>query len=101
MRLELVDQNSGEAETAEISPEAICAALLRYCIRNRIPVPKNASKSIQVHGESIALAIRMRRKSSQPVLTNSDGGEVNSQQPDPEGGGQETAAAEGEAAASS
>lgn len=101
VRLELVDQKSGEAETAEISPEVICAALLRYCIRNRIPVPKSAAKSIQVSGENIALTIRMRGKASQAVLTNADGSEVKMGQPDADSGGQEVTAPKGEVAAPS
>ncbi len=101
VRLEIFDQNSDATEVVELSPEVIAAALLRYCIRNRIPIPKNASKSIQVLGEDIALAIRMRGRTSQPVLTNSDGSEVGKKQPDPDRGGQEAAVADGGEAASS
>ena len=57
VRLELFDQKSGATEVVEFSPEVTAAALLRYCIRNRIPIPKNATKSIQVLGEEIALII--------------------------------------------
>ena len=99
VRLESFDQNSDASEVVELSPEVVAAALLRYCIRNRIPIPKNASKSIQVHGEDIALAIRMRGRNSQPVLRNSDGSAVGKRPADPECGGQEAAGAAGGAAA--
>ncbi len=100
VRLEMFDQNSDATEVVEFSPEVTAAALLRYCIRNRIPIPKNASKSIQVCGEDIALAIRMRGKTSQPILKNADGSKVGVRQSDSDSGGQEAAAGDGAEAAS-
>lgn len=100
LRLELYDQKNDATEVVEFSPEVTAAALLRYCIRNRIPIPKNATKSIQVLGEDIALAIRMPGKKSQPVLKNADGSAVGKKPPAADAGGPAAAAAEGGKAAS-
>ena len=34
--------------------------LLRYCIKHRIPIPKNATKSIQIHDDQISLDVRIK-----------------------------------------
>ena len=54
VRLELVDQRSDETQVVELSPEVLGAALLRYCVRNRIPMPKSATKAIQIHGHEVS-----------------------------------------------
>ncbi len=51
VRLELVDQRSDEMHVVELSPEVLGAALLRYCMKHRIPMPKSATKSIHIHGK--------------------------------------------------
>jgi hypothetical protein len=60
VRLELVDRDSGETQIAALSPELVCAALLRYCMRHSIPMPRGAAKSIQIHGDDIALIVRIK-----------------------------------------
>jgi hypothetical protein len=59
VRLELADQESGETHVASLSPELVCAALLRYCMKLHIPMPKSAAKSIQIHGDDVALIVRI------------------------------------------
>ena len=51
VRLHLMDQASSETQVAPLSSELVAAALLRYCIRHHIPIPRNAAKSVQVHGD--------------------------------------------------
>jgi len=41
-----------------LAPEQVAAALLKFCRTSRIPVPKNASKSLSISGDTLALDIR-------------------------------------------
>jgi hypothetical protein len=65
VRLKLVDQASGGAKVASLAPELVAAALLRYCFNHYIPIPRNAAKSIQVHGDRISLDVRIRGRMKQ------------------------------------
>ncbi len=60
VRLELVDQRSDGTHVVELSPEVLGAALLRYCMKHRIPMPKAATKSIQIHGNEISLNVEIK-----------------------------------------
>ena len=71
VRLQLVDQASGETRVASLAPEMVAAALLRYCIKNRIPMAKNAAKSIQIHGDQISLDVRIKGRAKRPQRTAS------------------------------
>jgi hypothetical protein len=59
VRLQLMDSVSGEAQVASLSSELVAAVLLRYCIKHRIPIPKNAAKSIQIHDDQVSLDVRI------------------------------------------
>ena len=59
VRLELVDQESGETQVASLAPELVAAALLRSCMKQHIPMPKGAAKSIQIHGDDISLNVHI------------------------------------------
>lgn len=65
VRLELVDQASGETQVASLSPELVGAALLRYCIKRHIPMPKNAAKSIKIHGDQVSLNVHIEGRTKQ------------------------------------
>lgn len=57
VRLEIVNQSYGEAQNVELSPETVGAALVRYCIQHKIPLPKKAHKSIHVQGDKLVLNV--------------------------------------------
>ena len=65
LRLQMMDQASGEAQVASLSSELVAAVLLRYCIKHRIPIPKNGVKSIQVHNDRISLDVRIKSQAMQ------------------------------------
>lgn len=65
VRLELAEPTSGETQVASLSPELVAAALLRYCMKHRIPVPKDAAKSIQIHGDEISLNVQIKGRTKQ------------------------------------
>lgn len=59
VRLEMLDQESGESTTVDLSPEVIGAALVRYCIAHKIPIPRHATKSVTAEGDDIALTLQV------------------------------------------
>ncbi len=63
VRLEMVDQRSDETHVVELSPEVLGAALLSYCMKHRIPMPKSATKSIQIHGNEVSLNVEIEGRS--------------------------------------
>lgn len=67
VRLELVDQRSDEMHVAELSPAVLGAALLRYCMKHRMP--KSATKSIQIHDNEISLNIEIEGRLKRAVDT--------------------------------
>ena len=69
VRLEMVDQRSDETHAVELSPEVLGAALLRYCMKHRIPMPKSATKSIQIHGNEVSLNIEIKSRFERAVGT--------------------------------
>ncbi len=69
VRLEMVDQRSDETHVVELSPEVLGAALLRYCMKHRIPMPKAATKSIQMHGDEISLNVEIKGRLKRAVDT--------------------------------
>ncbi len=60
VHLEIFDQRRDETSAVDLAPEVIAAALLHYCITHRIPMPRQAEKSIQVHGDEVTLSIRIK-----------------------------------------
>ncbi len=69
VRLEMVDQRSDETHVVELSPAMLGAALLRYCMKHRIPMPKAATKSIQMHGDEISLNLEIEGRLKRAVDT--------------------------------
>jgi hypothetical protein len=63
VRLDILEQRSGETRTVDLTAEIVGAALLRYCMKHRIPIPRIAEKSIQVHGDTLSLNISIKDKS--------------------------------------
>ena len=59
VRLELVDKANDETHIASLSPEIVAAALLHYCFKHRIPMPRDSVKSIEKHGDEISLNVRI------------------------------------------
>ncbi|MGF1610275.1 MAG: hypothetical protein ACFCUQ_12820 [Kiloniellales bacterium] len=46
-----------EIQTVTLDAEAVGAALIDFCLRRAIPLPRNASRSLQVLGEALALSL--------------------------------------------
>ena len=56
--LELLHSDSVEAEQRRYSLPAVAAAVIHYCWKSRIPMPRNASKSIEIVPEGFALVLQ-------------------------------------------
>ncbi len=69
VRLELVDQRSDQTHVVELSPAVLGAALLRYCMKHRIPMPKSATKSIRIHGNEVSLNVEIKGRLKRAVDT--------------------------------
>jgi hypothetical protein len=54
----LLDEFERETRASEIEPAAIAAALIKYCIAHKIPIPRKFAKSIQIRGGSVVLMLR-------------------------------------------
>lgn len=49
----------GAKRTARFDNNAVAAALIRYCIDKKIPIPKSAEKSVESDGKSMILTLRI------------------------------------------
>jgi hypothetical protein len=56
--LEVLHADSVEAEQRRFSLPAIAAAVIHYCWKCRIPVPRNATKTIEIVPEGFALMLQ-------------------------------------------
>ena len=57
MVVKLVPPERAQIQTITLDAEAVGAALIEFCLRRAIPLPRNASRSLQVLGEAIALSL--------------------------------------------
>ena len=63
------DTWDGISNPVEIASRHVGAALIRYCKICKIPLPKDAGKSLSISGDNLALDIRSGR-SQAPTVTN-------------------------------
>lgn len=57
--VEITSERNGEAQNVEITPEEVSEALVGYCIRRKIPLPKDAKKLINQMGGDICLDVHV------------------------------------------
>jgi hypothetical protein len=50
-----------EAVSADIDAEDVGAALVAYCLARKIPLPRQASRSLEVQGSNLALRLSLNR----------------------------------------
>jgi len=53
--VKLVPDGSAGIESRVVGPVEIGACLIHYCIARRIPIPRQAARSLQVVGEAVAM----------------------------------------------
>jgi len=69
--LGMYDPRTETKHLLEVSAGHAAAALLRYCFAHRVPLPKDATKSLIVSGDNIALDIR-REAGGQAAIVSID-----------------------------
>jgi hypothetical protein len=57
MVVKLVPPDRVRIQTVTLDAEALGAALIAFCLRRAIPLPRNSSRSLQVLGEAVALSL--------------------------------------------
>jgi hypothetical protein len=62
-----VETDAKSIVQVELDRNEVGAALLRYCMAMRIPLPKRSQKSLQVTGDALAMVTRMEA-SGPPAL---------------------------------
>jgi hypothetical protein len=50
-----------EAIAADIDADDVGAALVAYCLARKIPLPRHASRSLEVQGSNVALRLSLNR----------------------------------------
>lgn len=60
VRITLLDTIEGATFTADFAASHIAAALIRFCIEHKVPIPKNSRKSLRLMADNIALDIVLR-----------------------------------------
>jgi hypothetical protein len=58
VRVGIRNETADDVDEARIDGPNVAAALLKYCFRNNIPIPKNAEKSLAMMDDNVALDIR-------------------------------------------
>ena len=49
----------GSEHTVRFDQATVAAALIRFCIEKKIPIPKTAEKSVEAHGQTVSLILRL------------------------------------------
>ena len=63
MDISIFDPTAEETKTVTLGASYLAAAMLGFCIENKIPVPRVADKSVEVLGDSFALSISIGKES--------------------------------------
>jgi hypothetical protein len=56
--IKIYDHSSDKHHEAVLSSTVVAAALMSYCIAQRVPLPRSARKSIAISGDNVALDLR-------------------------------------------
>ncbi|MFQ5954006.1 MAG: hypothetical protein ACE5JZ_02970 [Kiloniellales bacterium] len=55
--VKILPEGESNIQTLRMGVDVIGPALMKHCLDNNIPIPRNAEKSIEVIGENIAMTI--------------------------------------------
>ena len=59
MVVKLVPPERAQIQTVTLDAEALGSALIAFCLRRAIPLPRKSSRSLMLLGDSIALCLTM------------------------------------------
>ena len=63
------DRGLGETHSLTLDSSYVIAAMVRYCIDNRVPMPAQAEKGIERAGEDLALSIMISEQTRKAADT--------------------------------
>lgn len=55
--LSILDPSSGNCKTATLEATYLAAAMLKFCFDHKIPIPRRASKSVEIVDGGLALSL--------------------------------------------
>ena len=62
VRVTVLDTAQNATFTADFTASYIAAALIRFCIEHKVPIPRNSRKSLRLMGDNLALDIVVRER---------------------------------------
>lgn len=66
VRIEMLDDTDGKRYAITLHPEFVGAALIRHVIKQGIPLPRRASKILEVSGDRVALLLTLGGEDARP-----------------------------------
>ena len=57
VEVKMIPNGGSDIRTVQLDANLLGSILIEECARRKIPIPKNASKSLQVIGEAIAITV--------------------------------------------
>jgi hypothetical protein len=60
VEFDLRDETTGQTDTVSYDEASVGAALLKYCMQHRIPVPRKSDKSLRLINGCVALMIAIK-----------------------------------------
>jgi len=60
VEIKIRDDTSGEVKTVPISAEIMGAAMINYCRKVNVPLPRDGKKSLLVSGDNLVLVINVQ-----------------------------------------
>ena len=65
LTLEIHDPTEGKSTSTSLKSHYLAAVMLRHCISSKVPVPRNATKHVEIMGESVALSLTINANPKQ------------------------------------
>lgn len=62
VRVTVLDTACNATFTSDLAVSRVAAALIRFCIDNKVPIPKKGRKSLRLMGDNLALDIIIRER---------------------------------------
>ncbi len=59
--IKVLPDGETQVQSRELGVDVIARALMKYCLDNKIPMPRNSEKSIEAIGENIAMTVSIDR----------------------------------------
>lgn len=61
--IKVLPDGETQVHSRELGVDVIAPALMKYCLDNKIPMPRNSEKSLEAIGENIAMTVSIDRTS--------------------------------------